>query len=98
PPVIATMYGPAYAAAAPALAVLSLYVLFMSMTHHSGDMVKAIGKPGIIVFLETGRLALLVPAVWWAAGHSIVMVALALVLVEVAPFAANALLLRRVAG
>ncbi|WP_246228847.1 lipopolysaccharide biosynthesis protein [Mycolicibacterium psychrotolerans] len=97
PPVIDTMYGPAYAAAAPALAVLSLYVLFMSMTHHSGDMFKAIGRPGIIVFLETGRLALLVPAVWWAAGHSIVMVALALVLVETAPFIANAVLLRRVA-
>ena len=98
PAVIDTMYGSAYAAAAPALAVLSSYVLFMSMTHHSGDLFKAIGRPGIIVVLEAGRLALLIPAVWWAAGHSIVMVALALVLVEIAPFAANAVLLRKVAG
>ncbi len=98
PAVIDTMYGSKYAAAAPALAVLSFYVLFMSMTHHAGDLFKAIGRPGIIVYLSTGRLALLIPAVWWAAGHSIVMVALALVLLEIAPFTANAVLLRRVAG
>lgn len=98
PAVIDTMYGPVYAGAAPALGVLAFYVLFMSMTHHSGDLFKAIGRPNIIVFLATGRLALLIPAVWWAAGHSIVMVAVALVLVEIVPFTANALLLRRVAN
>lgn len=97
PAVIDTMYGSAYADAAPALGVLSLYVLFMSMTHHSGDLFKAIGRPGIVVLLATGRLALLIPAVWWAAGHSIVMVALVLLLVEIAPFTVNAFLLRRVA-
>ena len=97
PAVIDTMFGAQYAAAAPALAVLSFYVLFMSMSHHAGDLFKAIGRPGIIVYLSTGRLALLIPAVWWAAGHSIVMVALALLVVEIAPFTANAVLLRRVA-
>ncbi len=98
PAVIDTLYGAQYAAAAPALAVLSFYVLFMSMTHHAGDLFKAIGRPGIIVYLSTGRLALLIGAVWWAAGRSIVMVGLALIVVEIAPFVANAVLLRRVAG
>lgn len=97
PAVIDTMYGPDYAAAAPALAVLSFYVLFMSMTHHAGDLYKAIGRPQILVFFGVGRLALLVGAVWWAAGHSIVMVGLALIVVEIAPFTANAVVLRKVA-
>jgi len=98
PAVINTMYGPAYADAAPALTVLSFYVLFMSMSHHAGDLFKAIGRPGILVIFGAGRLALLIGAVWWAAGHSIVMVALALVVVEIAPFTATAVALRRMAG
>lgn len=98
PAVINTMYGPAYADAAPALTVLSFYVLFMSMSHHAGDLFKAIGRPGILVIFGSGRLALLIGAVWWAAGHSIVMVALALIVVEIAPFTATVIALRRMAN
>lgn len=97
PAVIDTMYGPEYAPAASALAVLSFYVLVMSMSHHAGDLYKAIGRPSILVFFGVGRLALLIGAVWWAAGHSIVMVALALLAVEVVPLTANAVTLRKVA-
>lgn len=98
PAVVNTMYGPAYADAAPALTVLSFYVLFMSMSHHAGDLFKAMGRPGILVLFGTGRLVLLIGAVWWAAGHSIVMVGLAMLVVEVVPFTATALALRRMAG
>ena len=46
PAVIDTMFGAQYAAAAPALAVLSFYVLFMSMSHHAGDLFRPSGGRG----------------------------------------------------
>lgn len=98
PAVIATLYGHRYADAAPVLAVLSIYALLFSTSWHAGDIFKAIGRPSLLIATGTGRLALMVGPIWWAAGHSIVLVALMLLLVELVPFVVNILLVHRVAG
>ncbi len=98
PAVIDTLYGPQYAGAAPVLVVLSVYGLLFSVSWHAGDVFKAIGRPTLLLGTGSARLVLMVGPVWWAAGHSIVMVALMLVAVECALFAVNTLLLRTVGG
>jgi PST family polysaccharide transporter len=98
PAVVATLYGPQYAGAAPVLVVLSVYGLLFSVSWHAGDVFKAIGRPSLLLATGTGRLALMVGPVWWAAGHSIVMVALMLVAVESVLLVVNTVLLRRVGG
>ncbi|AQT78582.1 hypothetical protein B1R94_03960 [Mycolicibacterium litorale] len=98
PAVIATLYGPEYAGAAPVLVVLSAYGLLFSVSWHAGDVFKAIGRPSLLLATGTARLVLMIGPVWWAAGHSIVMVGLALVAVECVLFMANTVLLQTVGG
>ncbi|MBB3747823.1 PST family polysaccharide transporter [Mycolicibacterium sp. BK634] len=98
PAVVGTLYGPQYAGAAPVLMVLSVYGLLFSVSWHAGDVFKAIGRPSLLLATGTGRLALMVGPVWWAAGHSIVAVASVLVAVETVLLVVNTVLLRRMGG
>lgn len=98
PAVIATLYGPQYAGAAPVLVVLSAYGLLFSVSWHAGDVFKAIGRPSLLLATGTARLVLMAGPVWWAAGHSIVMVGVALVAVESVLFGVNTVLLRTAGG
>lgn len=98
PAVIGTMYGDKYADAAPALAILSIYTLIYSTSWHAGDVFKAIGRPSLLIYISSGKLALMIFPIWLAASHSITMVALVLLAVEVVPFIANMVLVQRVAG
>jgi PST family polysaccharide transporter len=98
PAVIQTLYGSQYSGAAPVLVVLSIYTLVFSVSWHAGDVFKAIGRPWLLIATGTGRLLLMTGPIWWAAGHSIVLVALMLLLVELVPFVGNILLVRSVAG
>jgi PST family polysaccharide transporter len=98
PAVVGTLYGPQYAGAAPVLVVLSVYGLLFSVSWHAGDVFKAIGRPSLLLATGTGRLVLMVGPVWWAAGRSIVMVAVMLVAVESVLLVVNTVLLRRVGG
>lgn len=98
PAVIGTLYGPEYAGAAPVLVVLAIYALLFSVSWHAGDVFKAMGRPALLIATGTGRLALMVGPVWWAAGHSIVLVGVMLLAVESVMFTVNTVLVRRVAG
>lgn len=98
PAVIGTLYGAEYADAAPVLAVLAVYGLIHSASYHAGDVFKAIGRPGLLTATGVAKLAVLVWPIWWAAGHSIVMVAVVLLLVELLPLVANMVLVRMVTG
>ncbi|MGQ9406677.1 lipopolysaccharide biosynthesis protein [Mycolicibacterium gilvum] len=98
PAVIATLYGPQYAEAAPVLAVLAVYGLIHSASFHAGDVFKAIGRPGLLTATGAAKLAILIWPIWWAAGHSIVMVAVVLLLAELVPLVANFVLVRVVTG
>ncbi|MDV7999970.1 oligosaccharide flippase family protein [Rhodococcus sp. IEGM 1408] len=81
-PLIRTLYGDRYAEAAPMLALISLFAVAYATSFHTGDVFKAIGRPGILTALNAGKLVVMVGPVWWAAGHGAVAVAAVLVAVE----------------
>lgn len=97
-PLVATLYGPPYAQSAPMLSVLAIYTALYSASFHAGDVFKAIGRPGILTAINAGKLAVLVGPIWWAAGHSALMVAWALLGVEVLHFGVRMTLLHRLTG
>lgn len=82
PSLIATLYGPDYSGAAPALSVLAIYALVLAASFHAGDVFKAIHRPSLLTILSIGKLAILIGPIWWAAGRSIVMVAVVLLAAE----------------
>lgn len=94
-PLVATLYGDEYAGSAPILSVLALYTVIYSASFHAGDVFKAIGRPGILTAINAAKLAALVGPIWWAAGHSVTLVAWALLGVEVLHFLVRMALLRR---
>ncbi|OBA92792.1 hypothetical protein A5662_20875, partial [Mycobacteriaceae bacterium 1482268.1] len=96
PAVIRTLYGPAYVDAAPVLTALSIYALVFSASFHAGDVFKAIGRPSLLTINAGAKLAVMVVPLWWAAGRGIVMVSLVLLAVELVPFVANMLVVRKV--
>ncbi|OBI72388.1 lipopolysaccharide biosynthesis protein [Mycobacterium sp. E740] len=98
PAVIGTLYGHQYAEAAPVLAVLSMYGLVHSTSFHAGDVFKAIGRPGLLTATGAAKLLVLAWPIYWAAGRSIVMVALVLLIAEFIPLVANFALVRVVTG
>ena len=98
PELVGVLYGSEFAAAAGPLALLSIFVALHSATFHAGDMLKAIGHPAILTYLSVGGLVVLVPAIWIAAGHSLVAVAGTLLGVEVLNFVTRLIIVRRVLG
>lgn len=95
-PLLATMYGTRYEGAASILAVLALYTVVYSASFHAGDVLKAVGRPGLLTAINAAKLVVLVGPIWWAAGHSATLVAVALLVVEVVHFAIRMTLVRRV--
>ncbi|MFN7244627.1 MAG: polysaccharide biosynthesis C-terminal domain-containing protein, partial [Dietzia cercidiphylli] len=81
-PLIRTLYGQRYADAAPMLALISLFAVVYATSFHTGDVFKAIGRPGILTALNVGKLVVMAGPVWWAAGHGAVAVAAMLVAIE----------------
>ncbi|WP_346343363.1 lipopolysaccharide biosynthesis protein [Rhodococcus sp. MS16] len=98
PSVIGTLYGPTYSGSAVVMAVLALYAMIYSASFHSGDVYKAIGRPSILTAINVGKLVLMIGPIWWAAGHSILMVAIVLLATELVHFVVRMLIVRTVAG
>jgi PST family polysaccharide transporter len=97
-PLVATLYGVDYAASAPILSVLAIYTALYSASFHAGDVFKAIGRPGILTAINAGKLAVLIGPTWWAAGHSALWVAYALLGVEMLHFVVRMTVLHRLTG
>lgn len=95
-PLVATLYGATYAESAPILSVLAIYTAVYSASFHAGDVFKAIGRPGVLTAINAAKLAVLVGPVWWAAGHSALMVAWTLLGVEVLHFFVRIAVLHRI--
>ncbi|GAB7066439.1 oligosaccharide flippase family protein [Mycolicibacterium hodleri] len=95
-PLLETMYGARYAAAGDILVVLSVYTVVYSASFHAGDVLKAVGRPGLLTAINGAKLVVLVGPIWWAAGHSATLVAVALLVVEVLHFGIRMTLVRRV--
>lgn len=96
-PLVATLYGAEYAGSTPILSVLALYTVVYSASFHAGDVFKAIGRPGLLTMINAAKLAVLVGPIWWAAGHSVTLVAWALLGTELAHLVVRMVVLHRVA-
>lgn len=97
PAVVEVLYGDKYGGVAAPLAVISLYTLLYSASFHSGDVLKAIGRPTVLTVINVAKLAVMVGPVWWAAGHSLMMVAWVLVAVEFVHFCIRIAIVRALA-
>lgn len=62
--------------AIPVMQAIAIYTLFLSLGFNAGDVYKAQGRPSILTKLSLVRIAMLLPALWWATtqGKSIVVV------------------------
>ena len=98
PAVIETLYGPAYSDAAGVLSMLALAAFVYSASFHSGDVYKAIGQPWILTAANAGKFVVMVPPLWWAAGRSILSVAVVLLAVELVHFLVRMWLVHKIAG
>jgi PST family polysaccharide transporter len=98
PEAVAVLYGPRYEAVAPELAVLSVFTVVYSVTFHSGDVYKALGRPGLLTMINVGKFVVLAPATWFLAPFGILAVALTVLGVELVHCLARLILLRSIIG
>lgn len=98
PAVIEVLFGSRYVTADDALTVIALFTVVYSASFNSGDVYKAIGRPGILTAINAGKLLLMAGPVWWAAGRGMLAVALVLLGVEVVHFCVRIGVVARIAG
>ena len=65
-PLIITLFGDKWVEAVPVARAIALYSLFLALSYNAGDAYKAQGKTHILTGISVARLALLLPALWWA--------------------------------
>jgi O-antigen/teichoic acid export membrane protein len=75
-PLVIATYTDKWLDAVPVMQAIAIYSIMLSLAYNAGDVYKAQGRPGIVTALSIGRLAVLLPALAWAAIvlHSIVAV------------------------
>lgn len=76
-PLVLVMLGPDWLEVVPVLRVLAVFAWVRSLMSNDGDVYKAIGRPGFLARITTLRLAVLVPAMLFAAQYGLVAVAMA---------------------
>ncbi|MFM8323066.1 MAG: lipopolysaccharide biosynthesis protein, partial [Chloroflexota bacterium] len=61
----------------PVIRAISIYAMLLSLAYNAGSAYKADGRPQVLTWLGLARLAMLLPALWWAVSvpRSIVAVA-----------------------
>ncbi len=65
-PFLLVIFGQKWLDAAPIMSAISIYGLVLSLGYNAGDIYKAQGRPGILTRISLVRLALLLPALYWA--------------------------------
>lgn len=66
-PLVLTVFSAKWGEAIPVMQAIAIYTLFLSLGYNVGDLYKAQGKMSILTQLALVRLAILIPALWWAA-------------------------------
>lgn len=66
-PLVLLLFGDRWSNVAPLMQALALYSWVRGVTFGSGSVLRAIGRPGLLVVMSAVQLALLVPALWWSA-------------------------------
>lgn len=66
-PLIRTLFPDEWLGAIPVTRAIALYALFFSLTYNVGGVYKAQGRPAVLMKLSVLKIALSLPALWWAA-------------------------------
>jgi PST family polysaccharide transporter len=84
PTLMRILFEPEWWAAIPVMEVLCIYMVVGAIGHWPGVIYKAVGRPDILNKLGMLKLAILVPALWWAAvNYNILGVAWAQLIVRI---------------
>ncbi|MFC7621701.1 lipopolysaccharide biosynthesis protein [Microlunatus sp. GCM10028923] len=75
PEIVTVVLGPRFGEATTPLRLLGLCAAVYALSFHAGEVYKATGRTRLMIILSVIRLIIFAPALWWAAGHSIVAVA-----------------------
>ncbi len=74
-PLATTLFGPRFAGVGPILQGLALYTGLRALGSPTGDVLKAVGRPGLLAGLGALKAAVLLPALVWATAGGTVTVA-----------------------
>lgn len=77
-PLVIVLFGERWREAAPILQALALYTGLRALGAHAGDVLKAMGRPGLLAAIAVIKAALVVPVLLLAARSGPVAIALAM--------------------
>lgn len=83
PAVINVVLGAQFAPAIPLLECLGVSAACYSLSFHVGEVYKATGRTGLMLWLSVARLACFAPVLWIAGGHSTFAVAAAFMALQI---------------
>jgi O-antigen/teichoic acid export membrane protein len=98
PEFVTFFYGEKWQASIAIVQVLSIYALIYSLSYNAGDIYKATGRPVILNQLSVVKLAITIPALWFAAPYGILYVAIAQVFTTVILTTVRLAVARRIIG
>ncbi len=91
-------YGDKWETSIKIVQVLSIYALIYSLSYNAGDIYKATGRPVILNQLGIVKLAITVPALWFAASYGILYVAYAQVATTIILTALRLIIAKNIIG
>lgn len=65
-PLVLTFFTERWTDAIAPMRAIAIYALTLSLAYNVGDVYKAQGRPQILTYISLGRLAILLPGLWWA--------------------------------
>lgn len=65
-PFVLTVFTEKWIDMAPVMQAIALYAMLLSLAYNAGSVYKAEGRPQVLTYLGLIRLAMLLPALWWA--------------------------------
>jgi PST family polysaccharide transporter len=97
-PIVRVAFGEKWLTAVPILRALAAYGCLRSIGSPAGDVMKALGRPGLLAGLGIAKAAMLVPMLVMVAGKGPVWIAVTLALVTAVTAAMNQVVVSRLLG
>jgi PST family polysaccharide transporter len=97
-PLVLTLYGEEWRSAAEPLALISIWAGLASLASLPGSVFKALGRSWLLTATGVMQIAILFPAIWFAADYSITAVAAAQVAEKTVSLALLGVIIGRILG
>lgn len=65
-PFVLTFFTEKWVEAIPVMQGIAIYTLLRALVFNSGDVYKALGRPGLLAQIKAGQIIMTLPALWWA--------------------------------